>query len=65
MVYVQVNGHSISDANHDDAAKAFKSAGSKVELVVQYDPVEFDRFQVTMCIYTSLLRDCCPCTICA
>ena len=57
-----MNGQSISDANHDDAAKAFKSAGSRVELVVQYNPVEFTRFQVTMHahIHTSVLRDCCP-----
>lgn len=42
---LKVNGQGISDANHDDAARAFKSAGNTVELLVQYDPVEFNLFQ--------------------
>ena len=46
MYNVQVNDQSISDANHDDAAKAFKLAGSDVRLLVQYDPVQFNHFQV-------------------
>ena len=56
-VHMQVNDQSISDANHDDAAKAFKLAGSAVQLLVQYDPVQFNRFQVQyydilcMCMY--------------
>ena len=41
-----MNDESIGDANHDDAAKAFKLAGSTVLLEVQYDPVEFHSFQV-------------------
>ena len=41
-----MSGQDIRDANHDDAARAFKLAGSKVELLVQYDPVEFHLFQV-------------------
>ena len=43
---IQVNDVSISDANHDDAAKAFKLAGSVVQLLVQYDLMQFNRFQV-------------------
>ena len=43
---IQVNDVSISDANHDDAAKAFKLAGSVVQLLVQYDLAQFNRFQV-------------------
>jgi guanylate kinase/C-terminal processing protease CtpA/Prc len=42
---LKVNDESIGDANHDEAAKAFKQAGNHVQLLVRYDPVEFNRFQ--------------------
>ena len=41
-----MNGTDIRDATHDDAAQLFKEAGNRVELLVQYDPMEFKRFQV-------------------
>ena len=60
-----MNDESIGDANHDEAAKAFKQAGNHVQLLVRYDPVEFNRFQVHtystcvrvvhVCIYLSML----------
>jgi C-terminal processing protease CtpA/Prc len=49
---LKVNEESISDANHDEAAEAFKQAGNHVQLLVRYSPVEFNRFQV--CIHTVL-----------
>ena len=47
-----MNEESIGDANHDEAAEAFKQAGNHVQLLVRYSPVEFNRFQV--CIHTVL-----------
>ena len=41
-----MNEESISDANHDEAAKAFRQAGNNVQLLVRYNPAEFNRFQV-------------------
>ena len=41
-----MNDADIRDANHDDAAKAFKLAGNNVQLLVQYNFAEFNSFQV-------------------
>lgn len=42
---LKVNEEGISDANHDEAAKAFRQAGNNVQLLVRYNPAEFNRFQ--------------------
>ncbi|XP_053678438.1 disks large 1 tumor suppressor protein [Anopheles nili] len=40
-----VNGISLSNASHEDAAQALKNAGGTVTLVVQYRPEDYNRFE--------------------
>uniref|UniRef100_A0A182SH11 Disks large 1 tumor suppressor protein n=1 Tax=Anopheles maculatus TaxID=74869 RepID=A0A182SH11_9DIPT len=40
-----VNGISLANASHEDAAQALKNAGGTVTLVVQYRPEDYNRFE--------------------
>lgn len=42
---VSVNGVNLKAASHEDAAQALKSAGQTVNLVVQFRPEEYNRFE--------------------
>ncbi|XP_040174001.1 disks large 1 tumor suppressor protein isoform X11 [Anopheles arabiensis] len=42
---LSVNGISLSNASHEDAAQALKNAGGTVTLVVQYRPEDYNRFE--------------------
>lgn len=42
---LKVNDVSVGEANHDEAARAFKQAGTQVQLLVHYNPTEFHLFQ--------------------
>ncbi|XP_035901344.1 disks large 1 tumor suppressor protein isoform X10 [Anopheles stephensi] len=42
---LSVNGISLANASHEDAAQALKNAGGTVTLVVQYRPEDYNRFE--------------------
>lgn len=42
---LSVNGTSLKNATHEEAAQALKSAGQIVTLVAQYRPEEYNRFE--------------------
>ncbi|XP_058127898.1 disks large 1 tumor suppressor protein isoform X2 [Anopheles coustani] len=42
---LSVNGTSLTDASHEDAAQALKNAGGTVTLEVQYRPEDYNRFE--------------------
>ncbi|XP_035709723.1 disks large 1 tumor suppressor protein isoform X3 [Folsomia candida] len=42
---ITVNGHDIKAASHEEAAHALKNAGQNVNLLVQYKPEEYNRFE--------------------
>jgi guanylate kinase len=42
---ISVNGIDLRDANHEQAAAALKSSGDTVEIVAQYRPEDYNRFE--------------------
>lgn len=41
----QVNGINLENATHEQAAAALKGAGDVVDIVAQYKPAEYNRFE--------------------